>query len=134
LRHHQIGIAIGAVVLLLGRPTFGQVVESNRVLAEWTFNRPGDLLGWQPNPHLTNVVVTNGVLSCRAVGGDPILELQPRLQLPATPWQVVEIRLKADHDGLAELFWSGTDQGRYGGFAQEKTTRFPVTGNRVVFS
>ncbi|NOS69197.1 MAG: prolyl oligopeptidase family serine peptidase [Verrucomicrobia bacterium] len=102
---------------------------SPRTLIEWRFDRLGELNGWQPNSHLTDVVITNGALRCRAIGSDPILELQPRLNIPVTPWQVVEIRLKADHDGIAELFWSGTDQGRYGGFAQEKTTRFPVTGD-----
>ncbi len=100
-----------------------------RTLIEWRFDRDGDLEGWQPNNHLTNVTVTNGALRCQAVGSDPILELQPRLNIPVTPWQVVELRLQADHDGMAELFWSGTDQGHYGGFAQEKATRFPVTGD-----
>lgn len=100
-----------------------------RTLVEWRFDRAGDLEGWQPNGELADVFVTNGLLRCRAVGSDPIVELQPRLQIPVTPWQVVEIRLKADRDGIAELFWSGTDQGRYGGFAQEKTTRFPVNGD-----
>ncbi len=98
-------------------------------LAHWTFDRPGDLQGWQPNGDLSNVVVTNGALSCRAVGPDPILELRPLLNLPASPWQAVEIRLKADRDGTAELFWSNTSAGRYGGFTQEKTTRFNVRGD-----
>ena len=39
-------------------------------IAEWTFDQPGDLQGWQPNGHLTNVVVTNGVLACGALGGE----------------------------------------------------------------
>ncbi len=99
-------------------------------LEAWEFDRPGDLQGWQPNADLTEVVVTNGTLSCRAVGADPILELRPHLNLAATPWQVVEIRLKADRDGMSELFWSNTSTGRYGGFAQEKTTRFNVTGDQ----
>ena len=98
-------------------------------LAEWTFDRAGDLQGWQPNGHLADVAVTNGTLSCRATGSDPILELRPLLDFKASPWQVVEIRLKADHDGVAELFWSNTSTGRYGGFSQEKSTRFNVTGD-----
>ncbi len=103
----------------------------NRTLTEWRFDREGDLRGWQPNRDLTEVAVTNGALHCRAIGGDPILELQPRLNIPVSPWQIVEIRLKADREGTAELFWSGTDQGRFGGFSQEKTTRFPVNGDNA---
>ena len=98
-------------------------------LAEWGFDRAGDAQGWQANAHLTDVVVTNGTLNCRATGSDPILELRPLLELPASPWQVVEIRLRADRDGVAELFWSNTSTGRYGGFSQEKSTRFNVDGD-----
>jgi hypothetical protein len=100
-------------------------------LVEWTFNRPGDLQGWQPNAHLAEVVVTNGAVSCRAVGPDPIFELIPLLDFPASPRQMVEIRLRANQDGVAELFWSNTSTGRYGGFAQEKSTRFNVRGDNA---
>ena len=89
----QIVLAFGAALFAFGRTAFGDVAGSNRVLAEWAFNQSGDLQGWQPNMHLTNVVVTNGVLSCRAAGSDPILELRPLLDFGASPWQVVEIRL-----------------------------------------
>jgi hypothetical protein len=125
-RNHLAGL-IGLSGLLAG--SLCGALASPATLVEWKFDRDGDLKGWQPNSHLTNVIVTNGALHCRAVGADPILEFQPRLDIPATPWQVVEIRFKADHDGICELFWSGTDQGRYGGFSQEKSTRFPVTGD-----
>ncbi len=95
----------------------------------WTFDQPGDRRGWQPNADLTNVVVADGAMQCRAVGADPILELQAPLSFAAEPWQAFEVRLKADHDGMAELFWSNTAEGRFGGFSQEKSTRFPVTGD-----
>jgi len=118
-----------SLVLLVLIAAGTSVVRGANVVAEWRFDRPGDFEGWQPNADLTNVVVTNGVLAGRAVGSDPILELGSFLDLKASPWQVVEIRLKADRDGMAELFWSNTSTGRYGGFTQEKTTRFNVTGD-----
>lgn len=129
LRKIQVGAAIAVVAVVLGWRASGETGATNRVLAEWTYDRPGDLQGWQPNADLTNVVVTNGVLQCSAVGGDPILELRPLLESAASPWDVVEIRLKADRDGMAELFWSNTSTGRYGGFAQERSTRFNVSGD-----
>lgn len=97
--------------------------------AAWEFNRPGDSEGWQANGHLKDVQVSDGGLKAHATGHDPILEYQPRLEVPAAPWDMVEVRLKADRDGEAEIFWSNTTTGRYGGFAQEKSTRFPVKGD-----
>jgi hypothetical protein len=99
------------------------------VLAEWGFDRDGDLQGWQPNAHLADVQVAGGALTCRGAGADPILELKPLIDVPATAWQAIEIRLKADRDGIAEFFWSNTTQTRYGGFAQEKSTHFSVAGD-----
>ena len=69
------------------------------------------------------------MLHCRATGSDPILELTSLLDLQAAPWQAIEIRLRADRDGTAEVFWSNTNQGKFGGFDQGKTTRFHVLGD-----
>lgn len=125
-------VAFGLVSIRLAPAARAQVRDTNaaeRSLASWSFTRAGTQEGWVANAHLTDVIVRDGVLSCRATGPDPILELQPRLDLPVTPWQVVEIRLQADRDGMAELFWSPTDTGRFGGFSQERTLRFPVRGD-----
>ena len=98
--------------------------------AAWGFSRPGDFEGWQPNGHCSEAQVTAGVLRLRGAGADPILEYQPGLDLTAGVWSVVEVRLKADRDGTAELFWSNTRAGRYGGFSQDKAVRFPVRGDQ----
>lgn len=118
-------LVVAALALLVGwaGPAVGQPI------CEWNFDRAGDLQGWQPNGHVTNVVVTNGSLNFRAVGSDPILELKPLLDFAASAFQVVEVRFKADRDGTAEFFWSNTSTGRFGGFSQEKSTRFNVTGD-----
>ena len=100
-----------------------------KTVIEWTFDKPGDLQGWRPNEELKEVVVTNGALACRAVGRDPILELQSRLDFKTSPRQMVEIRLKADADGAAELLWGNTSTGLYGGFLQEKSLCLKVCGD-----
>ncbi len=115
--------AVAALLAGAACPVVGQP------LAAWNFDQPGDLQGWQPNGHLTELVVTDGSLNFRAVGSDPILELKPLLDFAASAFQVVEVRLTADRDGTAELFWSNSSTGRYGGFSQEKSTRFNVTGD-----
>ncbi len=128
---HSLAVAWLMILATGGVSATGQAAApiGNRVLAAWEFNQAGNLQGWQPNGHLTEVKVADGALSCRAVGSDPILELRPLIDLTASPWQFLEVRLKASRDGTAEFFWSNTSTGRYGGFSQEKTTRFNVTGD-----
>ena len=122
---------LGVLALLAPAAVFSAETQPDKLICGWTFGQPGDLQGWQPNGHLTGVKVAAGALVCRAVGADPILELRTPLRFAASPWQVVEIRLKTDRDGECELFWSNTGEGRFGGFTQEKTTRFKATGDRA---
>ncbi|MFA0750791.1 MAG: hypothetical protein SLRJCFUN_001194 [Candidatus Fervidibacter sp.] len=100
-----------------------------KVLAEWKFEREGDLQGWRPNPNIKDVKVANGILSFRTEGDDPILELQAPFEIVASPWQAIEIRLKADRSGTAEFFWSNTTEPPYGGFRPHKRTPFLVIGD-----
>ncbi len=102
---------------------------TGKVIAQWLFDSEGDLEGWQPNAHLADVSVKGGVLSFRGSGFDPILEYRPLLDIPTSPWQFIEIRLKADRDGMAEFFWSNTTQPPYGGFRPGKETMFAVIGD-----
>lgn len=122
---HRAWLAVLCGGASLGWPT----AAAERVLVEWSFDQNDDLQGWRPNGQLADVAVTNGILHARAVGSDPILELTPQLDLPAAASQFIEVRLKTDRDGVAEWFWSGTTEGQYGGFSQEKTTRFAVAGD-----
>jgi hypothetical protein len=98
-------------------------------VAEWAFDQTGNLRGWAANGHLKNVAVTNGALTCRTDGSDPIFDYRGPLGFKATPFQQLEIRLKADREGEAEFFWTGTTLGKFGGFDQTKTTDFKVIGD-----
>lgn len=118
-------LALPVAAMAAGEPTSTDTVTR----AEWTFDRPGDFEGWRPNGHLADAVVRNGLLECRAVGGDPILELTAPFDFEASPWQYLEVRLRASRDGTGEWFWSNTTEGRFGGFSQEKSLRFQVTGD-----
>ena len=95
-------------------------------LPAWTFDK--DVQGWEPNAHLANVAVKDGVLCADAIEWDPFFSMK-ELSIETKPWQYVLITMKASQDGEAELFWTGETTGTYGGFTQEKTVRFPVTGN-----
>ena len=120
-------LLLGWTLLLSRSPVLAS--PPDRTLVQWNFDRERDLQHWVPNGQITDVKVTGDGLHFRATGGDPILELSSLLDLPATPWQAIEVRLRASRDGTAELFWSNTSQGRFGGFSQEKTTRLPIRGD-----
>jgi hypothetical protein len=100
---------------------------AERVLMQWEFDRDGDLEGWAPNSHLRDTTVAGGVLTTTVIDRDPILE-HPVFEapLPATPRQVLEVRLNAPVEGTAEFFWTNTTETQYGGFSPGKETPFEV--------
>lgn len=92
-------------------------------LPQWSFQE--DLQGWSANSHLAKVRIENGWLCAEAVNWDPMF-VHTGLEITATPWQFVSVRLRASKAGLAELFWTGETEGRYGGFSPGKSTRVEV--------
>lgn len=76
----------------------------HRTIVEWHFNKKGDFEGWTPNREVVDAKVENGVLSFKTVGDDPIWEYRLPLDFPSSPWQAIEIRMRADRDGTAEFF------------------------------
>ncbi len=121
--------AILAVMAALPGGCFSEQVAGaeSDVLIEWRFDLAGELLGWSPGRHVADVSVGVGGLRGRATDRDPSL-VGPVFDIPARATQWVEVRLRASQGGRAELFWTETLEGPYGGFAQEKTASFPVAG------
>lgn len=111
---------------LLAMVWLAQGVAQTKVLQEWDFAE--GLQGWQPNSHLAEVQVKEGIVSGRAIQWDPFFT-SPLFEIPANPWQAIEVRLKADRSGQAEFFWTNTTQTQYGGFSPEKRTPFEVLGD-----
>jgi hypothetical protein len=97
-------------------------------LPSWTFDTPDAGAAWAPNAHLANVAVQNGVLAANGTDWDPFF-LCSGLSFPTSPWQYVVIRIKADQPGSGELFFTGTEEGQYGGFSQDRSRRFRVEGD-----
>jgi len=64
----------------------------------------------------------------QATGGDPIL-LGPVFEIAAGPLQYVEISAKSNAAASAELFWTETLEGPYGGFSQQKYRSFHTSGD-----
>jgi len=97
-------------------------------LPAWQFNAPDEANPWIANAHLTNVAAGGGVLSAEGTDWDPFFVCSG-LSFPTTPWQYVVIRIKADRTGSGELFFTGTEEGQYGGFSQERSRRFRLEGD-----
>ncbi|MEI7731149.1 MAG: glycoside hydrolase family 99-like domain-containing protein [Verrucomicrobiota bacterium] len=116
------------ITVLLMLASLVQVRAGEPLVQEWVFTQESARKEWTANGHIKDVKPTRDGISFRTEGSDPIFTLQTMLNVPATPWQMVEICLKADHDGVGELFWSNTQEGKYGGFTSEKVTRYTATG------
>lgn len=92
--------AIREQVLLAGASRSGHIEKA------WTFDTPGDLLGWAHAHHLSAPVIAKGELKVEATGPDPFLvQVQP-LSVPVSPRHLFEIEIASDRAGRAELFWT----------------------------
>ncbi|MGD9498047.1 MAG: glycoside hydrolase family 99-like domain-containing protein [Armatimonadota bacterium] len=98
-----------------------------RPLIEWHFEG-GDLEGWGWPNHITDLRVEDGALGGTIADWDPFV-VSPRFDVPATAWQVVELRLKTDLEGTGEILWTNTTETQYGGFSPGKETPFAVQGD-----
>lgn len=99
---------------------------SSVVVMGWEFDA-SDVRPWQPNAHMADIAIRDGVLSARTTDWDPFFSCR-ELALNATCDQYVVLRIRADRAGIGELFWSGQLEGRYGGLTEEKKLRFSLAG------
>lgn len=99
-----------------------------RTLKEWNFDTDGQQEGWTGTNYLKEVVVKDGLLCAQASGHDPFIVLES-LDIPALPSQVFEFRLKTNFSGNAELFFTNSTEGPYGGFTQQKTAAWEAIGD-----
>ncbi len=97
-------------------------------LPSWSFDTPDEPNPWVANAHLANVAMHDGVLAADATDWDPFFTCTG-LNVPATPWQYVVIRIKADRTGTGELFFTGTEEGQYGGLSQDRSRSWRLEGD-----
>ncbi|MBX3177781.1 MAG: glycoside hydrolase family 99-like domain-containing protein [Candidatus Hydrogenedentes bacterium] len=102
------------------------LLAAPQTVYQWEFNSPNDT-AWQPNAHLADVAIRDGVLHARAVEWDPFW-ICDGIEIPATPWQAVIIRMRASAPGEGDLFWTGDTSGPNGGLSEDRKARFSVRG------
>ncbi len=107
----------GMCVLCLASAALAQSDEKS--LIEWRFDTAGDFHGWTVGGLIADGAVRDGALHGRATGSDPIL-FAPVFEIAAAPLQCVEICMKGTAPAVAELYWTETLEGQYGGFSPEK--------------
>lgn len=100
----------------------------DKTLIAWRFDKPGELQGWQVGGLIADAAVRDGALHGRATGSDPII-FSPTFEIAAAPAQYVEICLKDTAPAMAELYWTETLEGQYGGFSPEKHRLFHTQGD-----
>lgn len=130
MRRYSTTVIFVALVLIGSRLalTAEATSEADSVLIQWDFQHDGDFQGWAPNGHNAEPAVTAGTLRGRVIGSDPILT-GPTFEIPARPAQRVEIRMKTAGTTPAELFWTETLEGQYGGFSHTKCNTFHTTAD-----
>ena len=100
-----------------------------KTLVAWEFDTDGRPEGWSlDNGHLKDAKVAKGSLSGRVVDWDPMF-IGPVFEIPARQSQWIETRIRADHSGDAEFFWTNTLETKYGGFSPGKQTPFRIQGD-----
>ena len=112
------------VILLFSAPLVAELTT----LKEWSFNTDGQKEGWTAANFLKEVVVKDGLFRAKASGHDPFIVLES-LDLPTTPSQVFEFRLRTNSGGNGELYYTNTTEGPYGGFAPRKTAKWTAIGD-----
>ncbi len=101
------------------------MAQQAETVKQWTFDTDGNKEGWTGANGLGDVVVRNGVLRGIITGRDPFIVV-PKLDLPARPWNAFQARLRIVQDEplsqrRGELFYTNSNEGRFGGFSQAKT-------------
>jgi hypothetical protein len=104
------------------------VQADDKTLIEWRFNKAGELRGWQTFGMIADASVRDGALHGRPTGSDPIL-MGPVFEIAAAPAQYVEICMKGTAPAVAELYWTETLQGQYGGFSPQKHRLFHTSAD-----
>ncbi len=95
-------------------------------VAEWNFD--SDLQGWGPPgglQHIADLRVENGAMHGRITGNDPFVH-SPLMSVPASLSQQIELRLRTDAPGTAQIFFTNTTETQYGGFSPGQSISFQL--------
>lgn len=121
------GLFLTLVLLLAAVGFVGPAGADEVIVAQWEFDKDGDLEGWKDNNHIRDAKVADGKLTVTVTDWDPFLSTGVlATPIVATPMQVIELRLNSPVEGTGEFFWTNTTETEYAGFSPGKETRFSI--------
>ncbi|MDO4569606.1 MAG: glycoside hydrolase family 99-like domain-containing protein [Planctomycetia bacterium] len=123
------GVLALVVILGFAWETRGE----EKILLAWEFNTPGEVEGWKIGGDLKGLVVENGSLYVTISGRDPIL-FSPPVEIVTKKGLVIEIGCVSPFEGVGEFFYANSHEGPFGGFSQEKSTKWIVSKDPSVVS
>ena len=91
----------------------------------WEWNTDDDLEGWGREHSLTPPVVSDGLLRAQLTSTDPWI-VGPAMQVDATKYQFLALRLRVTHFGGGAIYWAREDDPQ---FSQEKMVQFRLTSD-----
>ncbi|MBQ6620515.1 MAG: glycoside hydrolase family 99-like domain-containing protein [Thermoguttaceae bacterium] len=100
------------------------LTAEEEVLQEWTFASSDSAAGWSGG-NITQPTVVDGALTATFRASDPIL-ISPIFDIKPAVGQYVEITARCVSAQAGELFYAADTSGIYGGFSQEKSTRWEL--------
>jgi len=115
-------------LLLVGLSAVGTSRAADKVLQSWDFSKASDALGWTAASGIDGFGVRDGALS-GTLAADVFRVVSPLFEIEAQPSQYVEVELKTDADGTAQMYFSNTTDPPYGGFRPALYVGFGVTGD-----
>jgi hypothetical protein len=127
-RSNKLKCDVWAGLCLMFLVSAASAQSDDKTLVQWRFDAAGDFRGWSIGGLIADGAVRDGALHGRATGGDPIL-FGPVFEIAAAPTQFVEICAKGTAPAVAELYWTETLEGQYGGFSPEKHRLFHTRGD-----
>ena len=106
----------------------GSTRGADRTLQSWDFSKANGTLGWTQGSGIDNFGVRDGALS-GTLNSDILRLVSPLFEIKATPLQYVEVELKCDAGGSANLYYSNTTEEPYAGFRPNLYASFDVKGD-----
>ncbi len=97
--------------------------QESKILMNWDFH---EVEGWQYGNEIIDPRIEDSILEFTSAGSDPILIGPQYNPLPASNHQKLEIKLRSDSSGTWQLFYSNTNEGRFGGYSEEWSMRWHV--------
>jgi hypothetical protein len=91
---------------------------------DWQFNTDGDTGGWRAMMQIDGFAAQGGVLRLKATGTDPALS-GPRVEIEAAHHPAILVRMKAERNDQAQLFWATTSSQ----ISAQNSLTFPVIGD-----